>query len=86
MIKAKRLIYNKSYNDFNEEPEYKLQNVRIHSEEAYHYIVDSDGTKFKASKSKVFLNKNDFFEKIDKIFGVYLSTEEIMELASQFKK
>ena len=31
-IKARRIIYNPSANDFNDEPEYKLQKVRIYGE------------------------------------------------------
>lgn len=30
--KARRIIYNRSANDWNDEPEYKLQKIRIYGE------------------------------------------------------
>ena len=79
-MKARRLIYNKYANDFNNELEWKLQKVRIHEEYSWGYIVDSGSNKFKCGKSKVFVNKEDFKDKIDCIFGVDLTEEEKKEL------
>ncbi len=79
-MKARRLIYNRDYNDFNKEPEYKLQKVRILEEFSWGYIVDSGSNKFKCNKNKVFRNKEDFKNKIDTIFGVDLTEEEKEEL------
>ena len=78
-MKARRLIYNRNYNQWNNELEWKLQKVTIHEENKTHYVVDSGSYKFKCSKNKVFRNKEDFRNKIDNIFGVDL-TEEKEEL------
>lgn len=79
-MKARRLIYNRNYNDFNKEPQYKLQKVRIHEEFSWGYIVDSGSDKFKCGKSKVFKNKEDFNKKIDNIPSVFLTEQEKEEL------
>ena len=44
-IKARRIIVNLSSNDWNNEPEYKLQKVRIYGESKSRksYIIDSYG-------------------------------------------
>ena len=79
VIKAKRIIYNKSANDFNDEPEYKFQKVRIFGESTNEksYIIDSYGSKrFSCNKTQVFLNKKDFEEKIDNIQGFNLTDFE----------
>ena len=79
-MKARRLIYNRYANDFNNELEWKLQKVRILEENQTYYIVDNGSSKFKCSKNKVFVNKEDFKDKIDCIFGVDLTGEEKKEL------
>ena len=78
--KAKRIIYNKNYNDWNNELEYKLQNVRIHGEYKNTYIIDSGSKKFKCSKTKVFLDQEDFRNKIDNIHDIHLTEWEKEEL------
>lgn len=73
--KAKRIIYNPRYNDWNIEPEYTLQNVRVYgkSKSGKSYIVDSYGKKkFSVLKSNIYFNKKDFEEKKDKIQGFLL--------------
>ena len=75
-IKAKRIIANPHSNDFNDEPEYKLQKVRIYGESktGKSYIVDSYGKfKFHCPKSRIFLNKKDLENKIDNIEGFELT-------------
>lgn len=86
-IKAKRIIYNPSSNDFNNEPEYKLQKVRIYGESISKksYIIDSYGSKkFSCSKEQVFLNKEDLKNKIDNIRGFRLTENEKEYLLNQF--
>ncbi len=66
-IKAYRLLYNKSCNDWNDEPEYKMQKVHIQGEskDREQFLVDSYGKKtFWCDKKEIFLNKNDFMMKI----------------------
>lgn len=86
-IKAKRIIYNPSSNDFNNEPEYKLQKVRIYGESISKksYIIDSYGKKkFSCLKEQVFLNKEDLKNKIDNIQGFRLTENEKKYLINQF--
>lgn len=86
-IKARRIIYNPSANDFNNEPEYKLQKIRIYGESnsKKSYIIDSYGRhKFSCNKSQVFLNKQDFIEKMDTIFMFNLNDFEKEYLLKQF--
>ena len=85
--KARRIIYNPSANDFNNEPEYKLQKIRIYGERnsGKSYIIDSYGRhKFSCNKSQVFLNKQDFIEKMDTIFMFNLNDFEKEYLLKQF--
>lgn len=85
--KARRIIYNPSANDFNNEPEYKLQKIRIYGESnsGKSYIIDSYGHhKFSCNKSQVFLNKQDFIEKMDTIFMFNLNDFEKEYLLKQF--
>lgn len=86
-IKARRIIVNLSSNDWNNEPEYKLQKVRIYGESKSRksYIIDSYGkVKFACHKSQIFLNKKDFEEKMDNIQGFKLSDFEKQYLLKQF--
>lgn len=88
-IKARRIIYNPSANDFNDELEYKLQKVRIYGESnsKKSYIIDSYGRqKFSCNKSQVFLNKQDFIDKKDNIFMFNLNDYEKEYLLNQFDK
>lgn len=85
-IKAKRIIVNQSSNDWNNEPEYKLQKVRIYGESksAKSYIIDSYGNKkFTCLKTQVFLDKKDLENKIDNIEGFNLTEYEKQYLRSQ---
>lgn len=78
-IKAKRIIYNKSANDFNNEPEYKLQKVLIWGETITHesYVLTNQGTKkYIRHKSQVFLDRLDLENKIDDIKGFDLTEHE----------
>lgn len=86
-IKARRIIYNPSANDFNNEPEYKLQKVRIYGESnsKKSYIIDSYGRqKFSCNKTQVFLNKEDFVNKMNNIFMFDLNEYEKDYLLKQF--
>ena len=86
-IKGRRIIFNPSANDFNNEPEYKLQKVRIYGESnsKKSYIIDSYGRqKFSCNKSQVFFNKQDFIEKMDTIFMFNLNDFEKEYLLKQF--
>lgn len=88
-IKAKRIIYNRSSNDWNDEPEYKLQKVRIYGEtqNKKSYVIDSYGRfKFSCNKSQIFLNKQDFKEKMNSIQNFKLLDYEQKYLLNQFKK
>ena len=88
-IKAKRIIANPHSNDFNDEPEYKLQKVRIYGESktGKSYIVDSYGKfKFHCPKSRIFLNKKDLENKIDNIEGFELTNYEKEYLLEIFWK
>ena len=89
VIYAKRIIINKSSNDFNDEPEYKLQKIRIYGETktGKSYIVDSYGKfKFKVIKSQVFLNLEDMKNKMDNIQNFNLQDYEKEYLLKQFNK
>lgn len=73
--KARRIIYNSASNDWNNEPEYKLQKVRVYGESKSKksYIIDSYGNKkFYCHKSNVFFNKEDFKNKVNNIVGFNL--------------
>lgn len=86
-IKARRIIYNRSANDWNDEPEYKLQKIRIYGESnsKRSYIIDSYGNKkFSCIKSQVFLNRKDFEEKMNNIEGFKLTDYERDYLLKQF--
>lgn len=88
-IKARRIIYNPSANDFNNEPEYKLQKIRIYGESnsGKSYIIDSYGRhKFSCNKTQVFLDKQDFINKKDNIFMFDLNDYEKEYLLNQFDK
>lgn len=84
--KAKRIIYNKSCNDWNNEPEYKLQKIRIYGEtqSGKCYVIDSYGKKFACNKSQVFLNKQDFETKMNNIQDFQLTENEQKYLLKQF--
>lgn len=85
--KARRIIYNPSSNDFNDEPEYKLQKVRVYGESKSKksYIIDSYGNKkFSCHKSQIFFNKDDFLEKKDNIEQFKLNEIEKQYLEKQF--
>lgn len=85
--KAKRIIYNSSSNDFNDEPEYKLQKVRVYGESksGKSYIIDSYGNKkFSCNKSNIFFNKTDFEQKMDKIQGFLLLENQKKYLLNMF--
>jgi len=86
-IKAKRIIYNQSSNDFNDEPEYKLQKVRVYGESnsKKSYVIDSCGNKkFTCHKSNIFFNKEDFKEKMNNILNFNLTKFEQEYLLKQF--
>ena len=86
-IKAKRIIYNSASNDWNDEPEYKLQKIRIYGESKNRksYIIDSYGKrKFSCDKSEVFLNKKDIEEKINKLSKFNLTENEKQYLLTIF--
>lgn len=85
--KARRIIYNPSANDWNDEPEYKLQKVRVYRESnsGKSYLIDSYGNKkFSCDKTQVFLNKDDFINKMDSIFMFNLNDYEKEYLLKQF--
>lgn len=85
--KARRIIINKSANDWNNEPEYKLQKVRVYGESnsKKSYIIDSYGNKkFSCNKTQIFLNKEDFKNKMDNIEGFNLTEYEKEYLLSLF--
>lgn len=87
VIYAKRIIANKSSNDWNDEPEYKLQKVRIYGETktGESYIVDSYGNfKFKVLKCQIFLNFEDMVNKIDNIKNFNLQEYEKEYLLKQY--
>ncbi len=89
IIYAKRIIVNKSSNDFNDESEYKLQKVRIYGETktGKSYIVDSYGKfKFKVLKSQVFLSIEDMKNKIDNIQNFNLQDYEKEYLLKYYSK
>lgn len=88
-IKARRIIYNNSSNDWNNEPEYKLQKIRIYGEtqSGKCYVIDSYGNfKFACSKSQIFLNKEDFKNKMNNIQNFKLTEFEQNYLLKQFEK
>ena len=87
-IKARRIIYNPSANDWNDEPEYKLQKIRIYGESnsGKSYIIDSYGNKkFSCNKTQVFFNKKDFEEKMNNIDGFKLTDFEKEYLLKQYE-
>ena len=87
VIYAKRIIVNPSSNNFNDEPEYKLQKVKIYGETktGKSYIVDSYGKfKFKVLKSEIFLNLEDMKSKIDNIQNFNLQGYEKEYLLGQY--
>lgn len=87
--KARRIIHNSSSNDWNDEAEYKLQKVRIYGETQSRkcYVIDSYGKfKFACNKTQVFLNKNDFENKMNNIQGFKLTEGEKNYLSKQFEK
>ena len=87
VVYGKRIIVNKSSNDFNDEPEYKLQKVRIYGETktGKSYIVDSyEKFKFKVLKSQIFLNLEDMKNKIDNIQNFNLQDYEKEYLLKQY--
>lgn len=66
-VNAYRLLYNKSSNDWNDEPEYKMQKVHIQGESKDRdmFLIDSYSKKtFWCDKNEIFLNKKDFERKI----------------------
>lgn len=86
-IKARRVIYNLASNDWNDEPEYKLQKVRIFGEtkSGKCYVIDSHGgRKFACNKSQVYLNKEDFINKMNNIQNFKLTEFEMNYLLDQF--
>lgn len=86
-IKGRRIIYNSSANDWNNEPEYKLQKIRIYGESnsKKSYIIDSYGNKkFSCNKTQVFFNKEDFEKKMDNIESYNLTDFEKQYLIKQF--
>lgn len=88
-VKARRIIVNMSSNDWNDEPEYKLQKVRIYGEtkSKKSYVIDSYGNrKFSCHKSNVFLNKDDFVNKMDNIDRFKLMEYDKQYLLKQFEK
>ncbi len=87
VVKAKRIIVNPSSNDWNDEPEYKLQKIRVYGESKSmkSYIIDSYGSKkFSCLKTQVFLNKKDIEEKIDNIDGFKLTENAKQYLLNSF--
>lgn len=85
--KGRRIIYNHSSNDWNDEPEYKLQKVRIYGETQSRkcYVIDSYGNfKFACNKTQVFLNKEDFENKMNNIQDFKLTESEKNYLLKQF--
>lgn len=86
-VKAKRIIVNPSSNDWNDEPEYKLQKIRIYGESKSmkSYIIDSYGSKrFNCLKTQVFLNIEDMKRKVDNIEGFRLTENEKQYLLNSF--
>lgn len=86
IIKARRIIYNQSSNDWNNEAEYKLQKVRIYGEtQKGNYVIDSYGSyKFSCNKTQVFLNRQDFESKMNNIQSFNLTENEKNYLLKQF--
>lgn len=85
--KARRIIVNQSANDWNNEPEYKLQKVRVYGESNSRksFIIDSYGNKkFSCLKTQIFFNKEDFKNKMDNIEGFNLSEYEKEYLLNSF--
>ena len=77
--KARRIIFNSASNDWNNEPEYKLQKVRVYGESKSKksYIIDSYGNKkFSCHKSNVFFNKEDFKNKMNNLVGFNLTQSQ----------
>lgn len=85
--KARRIIVNQSANDWNNEPEYKLQKVRVYGESnsKKSFIIDSYGNrKFSCLKTQIFFNKEDLKNKIDNIEGFNLTEYEKEYLLNSF--
>lgn len=84
--KARRIIVNQSANDWNNEPEYKLQKVRVYGESnnKKSFIIDSYGKKFSCNKTQIFFNKEDFKNKMDNIEGFNLTEYEKEYLLNLF--
>lgn len=85
--KAKRIIYNLESNDWNNEPEYKLQKVRVYGEAKHgeSYVIDSYGNrKFNCNKTQIFFNKADFENKMNDIQGFKLFEHQKEYLLKQF--
>lgn len=85
--KARRIIVNQSANDWNNEPEYKLQKVRVYGESnsKKSFIIDSYGNKkFSCNKTQIFFNKEDFKRKMDNIEGFNLTEYEKEYLLNLF--
>lgn len=77
--KARRIIYNSASNDWNNEPEYKLQKIRVYGESKSKksYIIDSYGNKkFSCHKSNVFFNKEDLKNKMNNLVGFNLTQSQ----------
>lgn len=85
--KARRIIVNQSANDWNNEPEYKLQKVRVYgkSKSKKSFIIDSYGNKkFSCNKSLIFFDKEDFKNKMNNIEFFNLAEYEKEYLLSLF--
>ena len=85
--KARRIIVNQSANDWNNEPEYKLQKVRVYGEgnSKKSFVIDSYGNKkFRCNKTQIFFNKDDFKNKMNNIDGFDLTEYEKEYLLSLF--
>lgn len=88
-VKARRIIYNNASNDWNNEPEYKLQKIRLYGEtkSKKSYVIDSYGNrKFTCHKSNIFLNKDDFINKMNNIDRFRLNEFEQNYLLKQFER
>ena len=87
--KARRIIYNPHANDWNLEPEYKLQKVRIYGESkgGKSYIIDSYGNKkFNCDKTQIFFTKQNFIDNCNNINGFKLTEGEKQYLINSFDK
>lgn len=85
--KARRIIVNRNFNDWNNEQEYKLQRVRVYgeNESKKSFIIDSYGNKkFSCNKTQIFFNKEDFKNKMNNIEGFNLTKYEKEYLLNSF--